>query len=297
MNLERIIPQNSDYLVLKKISDYKKIYLCMDYKGTTSQKINTGALIEAFTFKDITQFKGTRPFFILTEDRIIENIARDGGILQRFDTELHVGEIVDYAGLTYDVIGFIVNTYAQWNIPTPLLLNPTKIAEDYKSLFQGKLTDYQINEKINDNFQSGKYDSEIMFPLVDANDFKDDILVIEKRPTEREIALYITKVNNQKNMSLKATKNVFIDTILETNGSEIQKIREVDENLYDKTRSFMNMVNDIINSKLETGKKVKKIEQKIVEPIKTEEEADLSFLDELDDVFSEDFLEQINDTF
>jgi hypothetical protein len=136
-----------------------------------------------------------------------------------------------------------------------------------------------------------------MFPLVDANDFKDDILVIEKRPTEREIALYITKVNNQKNMSLKATKNVFIDTILETNGSEIQKIREVDENLYDKTRSFMNMVNDIINSKLETGKKVKKIEQKIVEPIKTEEEADLSFLDELDDVFSEDFLEQINDTF
>jgi predicted transcriptional regulator len=98
-------------------------------------------------------------------------------------------------------------------------------------------------------------------------------------------------------MSLKATKNVFIDTILETNGSEIQKIREVDENLYDKTREFMNMVNDIINNKLETGKKVKKIEQKIVEPIKTEEEADLSFLDELDDVFSEDFLEQINDTF
>jgi hypothetical protein len=195
------------------------------------------------------------------------------------------------------VLGFVVNTYAQWNMPTPLLLNPNKIADDYKSLFQGKMTDYQINEKINDNFQSGKYDSEIMFPLVDANDFKDDILVIEKRPTEREIALYITKVNNQKNMSLKATKNVFIDTILETNGSEIQKIREVDENLYDKTREFMNIVNDIINNKLETGKKVKKIEQKIVEPIKTEEEADLSFLDELDDVFSDDFLEQINDTF
>jgi hypothetical protein len=296
MNLERIIPQNQNYIVLKKISEFKKLYLCMDI-NTTLQKINTGALIEAFNFKNITQFKGLRPFFILSEDRIIDNVLKDGGILGKYDTELQIGSVVDYAGLTYDVLGFVVNTYAQWNMPTPLLLNPNKIADDYKSLFQGKMTDYQINEKINDNFQSGKYDNEIMFPLVDGNDFKNDILVVKKRPTEQEISLYIAKVNKQKNMSLKATKNIFIDTILDTSGNEIQKLREVDEDLYDKTRGFMNMVNDIINNKLETGKKVKQIEQKITEPIKVEEEADLSFLDELDDVFSDDFLQQIDDTF
>jgi hypothetical protein len=296
MNLERIIPQNQNYIVLKKISEFKKLYLCMDI-NTTLQKINTGALIEAFNFKNITQFKGLRPFFILSEDRIIDNVLKDGGILGKYDTELQIGSVVDYAGLTYDVIGFVVNTYAQWNMPTPLLLNPNKIADDYKSLFQGKMTDYQINEKINDNFQSGKYDNEIIFPLVDGNDFKNDILVVKKRPTEQEISLYIAKVNKQKNMSLKATKNIFIDTILDTSGNEIQKLREVDEDLYDKTRGFMNMVNDIINNKLETGKKVKQIEQKITEPIKVEEEADLSFLDELDDVFSDDFLQQIDDTF
>jgi hypothetical protein len=296
MNLERIIPQNQNYIVLKKISEFKKLYLCMDI-STTLQKINTGALIEAFNFKNITQFKGLRPFFILSEDRIIDNVLKDGGILGKYDTELQIGSVVDYAGLTYDVLGFVVNTYAQWNMPTPLLLNPNKIADDYKSLFQGKMTDYQINEKINDNFQSGKYDNEIIFPLVDGNDFKNDILVVKKRPTEQEISLYIAKVNKQKNMSLKATKNIFIDTILDTSGNEIQKLREVDEDLYDKTRGFMNMVNDIINNKLETGKKVKQIEQKITEPIKVEEEADLSFLDELDDVFSDDFLQQIDDTF
>jgi hypothetical protein len=296
MNLERIIPQNQNYIVLKKISEFKKLYLCMDI-NTTLQKINTGALIEAFNFKNITQFKGLRPFFILSEDRIIDNVLKDGGILGKYDTELQIGSVVDYAGLTYDVLGFVVNTYAQWNMPTPLLLNPNKIADDYKSLFQGKMTDYQINEKINDNFQSGKYDNEIIFPLVDGNDFKNDILVVKKRPTEQEISLYIAKVNKQKNMSLKATKNIFIDTILDTSGNEIQKLREVDEDLYDKTRGFMNMVNDIINNKLETGKKVKQIEQKITEPIKFEEEADLSFLDELDDVFSDDFLQQIDDTF
>ena len=296
MNLERIIPQNQNYIVLKKISEFKKLYLCMDI-STTLQKINTGALIEAFTFKNIMQFKGLRPFFILSEDRIIDNILKDGGILGKYDTELQIGSIVDYAGLTYDVVGFVVNTYAQWNMPTPLLLNPNKISDDYKSLFQGKMSDYQINEKINDNFQSGKYDNEIIFPLVDGNDFKNDILVIKKRPTEQEISLYIAKVNKQKNMSLKATKNIFIDTILDTSGNDIQKLREVDEDLYDKTRGFMNIVNGIINNKLETGKKVKEIEQKITEPIKVEEEADLSFLDELDDVFSDDFLQEIDNTF
>ncbi len=294
MNLERIIPQNQNYIVLKKISDFKKLYLCMDI-STTLQKINNGALIEAFTFKDITQFKGTRPFFILTEDRIIENISKDGGILERYDTELQIGSVVDYAGLTYDVVGLIVNTYAQWNMPTPLLLNPNNIAEDYKSLFQSRLTDYQINQKINDNFQAGKYDSDMIIPLVDANDFKDDILVMEKRPKGNEIALVISKVQKDKNISLKATKDIFINTILDSRGDEIQKIREVDEDLYDKTRTFMNMVNDVINNKIEGNEARPKT--KVVKPIQVEEEADLSFLDELDDVFSDDFLEQINDTF
>jgi hypothetical protein len=55
------------------------------------------------------------------------------------------------------------------------------------------------------------------------------------------------------------------------------------------------MVNDVINNKIEGNKERPKT--KVVKPIQVEEEADLSFLDELEDVFSDDFLEQINDTF
>lgn len=288
MNLERIIPKNSDYMVLNKISDFKGLYLCMDYKDVDSQKINTGAFMDAFSFKNINQFKGTRPFFILSEERIIENVVKGGGIYDKYDVSLHVGSIVDYAGLTYTVVGYVVNTYAQWDMPTPLLLNPKNIVADYKSLFQGKLTDYQINEKINDNFQEGKYDADMLIPLVDGNDYKDDILVIEKRPLEKEVSLFIGKVDKQKNVKVKATKNVFIDTILDINGDEIQKIREVDSDLYDKTRNFINSVNDIINKKIETPK-VKQVEQ--------QEEVDLSFLDELDNVFTDDFLQQIDTEF
>ena len=81
---------------------------------------------------------------------------------------------------------------------------------------------------------------------------------------------------------------MFVDTILDTSGNDIQKIREVDEDLYDKTRNFINVVNDIINNKIESGKTKKPI---------VVEEIDLSFLDELDDVFSDDFLQEIDDTF
>lgn len=282
-------------MVLKKISEYKKLYVCIDL-NESSQKINDGSNIEAFDFKNIQQFKGLRPFFILNEQAIIDDVEKFG-LEFDYKVKLKKGSVVDYAGLTYDVLGYVVNTYAQWNMPTPLLLNVNKIADDYKSLFQGKLSNLEISQKINDNFQSGKYDIDMLIPLVDANDYEKDILVIKERPLAVEVMLYIAKVNKQKNMSLKATKNIFIDTILDTSGNEIQKLREVDEDLYDKTRGFMNIVNDIINNKLETGKKVKKIEQKITEPIKVEEEADLSFLDELDDVFSDDFLQEIDDTF
>lgn len=295
MNLERIVPKGSNYMVLKKISEYKKLYVCIDL-NESSQKINDGSNIEAFDFKNIQQFKGLRPFFILNEQVIIDDVEKFG-LEFDYKIKLKKGSVVDYAGLTYDVLGYVVNTYAQWNMPTPLLLNVNKIADDYKSLFQGKLSNLEISQKINDNFQSGKYDVDMLIPLVDANDYEKDILVIKERPLAVEVMLYIAKVNKQKNMSLKATKNIFIDTVLDTSGNEIQKLREVDEDLYDKTRGFMNIVNDIINNKLETGKKVKKIEQKITEPIKVEEEADLSFLDELDDVFSDDFLQEIDDTF
>lgn len=284
MNLERVIPKGFNYMVLKKISDYKKLYLCVEL-NESEQKINTGAIIDACDFKTIPQFKGYRPFFMLNEKDIIDNIVSNG-IEDKYQTDLRKGSFVDYAGLNYTVIGIVVNTYAQWNIPTPFLLNPNTIASDYISMFQGKMTNYQINEKINDNFQSGKYDSDMLIPLVDANDYKKDIVVLKNKPKETEINLYIAKVSRDENIKVKAVKDIFIDTILKTNSDDIQKIREIDEEVYDNTKNFINIVNEIINKKIELPKKTKKTE-----------ELDLSFLDELNDVFSDDFLNEIDNTF
>lgn len=287
MNLERVSPKGQNYMVLKKISDYKKLYLCVELKES-EQKINNGAIIDACDFKNIEQFKGSRPFFILEEKQIADNILKYG-LEDKFQTDLRKGSLVDYAGLNYVVVGIVVNTYAQWNMPTPLLLNPNTIASDYVGLFQGKLTNYQINEKINDNFQSGKYDADMLIPLVDANNYEKDIIVLKKKPNENEVALYLAKIGKEQNIKIKSVKDIFIDTILDTNGEEIQKIREIDNDLYENTRNFINLVNNIINNKIELGKKISKIEKT--------EDIDLTFLDELDDIFSTDFLEQIDNTF
>jgi hypothetical protein len=77
MNLERIVPKGSNYMVLKKISEYKKFYVCVDL-NESSQKINDGSNIEAFDFKNIQQFKGLRPFFILNEQAIIDDVEKSG---------------------------------------------------------------------------------------------------------------------------------------------------------------------------------------------------------------------------
>jgi hypothetical protein len=284
MNLERVTPNGFNYMVLKKLSDYKKLYLCVELKES-NQKIKGGIIIDACDFKNIQQFKGYRPFFILEEKQIIENILASG-IDDKFQTDLRTGSVVDYAGLNYTVVGIVVNTYAQWNMPTPFLLNPNTIAGDYVSFFQGKMTNYQINEKINDNFQSGKYDSDMLIPLVDADDYEKDIIVLKKKPKDSEIGIYIAKVSKDENVKIKAVKDVFVDTILQTSGDEIQKIREINKDLYDNTKNFINFVNNIINNKIELGEKAEKIE-----------EVDLSFLDDLNDVFSDDFLNQIDNTF
>jgi hypothetical protein len=279
MNLERIIPKESNYIVLKKISDYKGFYLCMDL-NQSKQKINNGSIIEAFDFKNVVQFKGLRPFFILQENEIISYI-QEKGIEEDYSLELQKCSVVDYAGLNYDVVGFVVNTYAQWNMPTPLLINPNTIANDYKNLFQGKMSNFLISQKINDNFQAGKYDSDILIPLVDANDYKKDLTIIKKRITQVQVELLIAKDYKQKNISLTSKKDVFIDTILDFNEKDIQKIREVNEDLYDKTRLFINAVNGIINDKIETGKIRKEI-TKLTEEVEKAEESDFSFLNEFD---------------
>jgi hypothetical protein len=252
MNLDRISIKVSDdlFMTLAKISDFSKLYTTIWVKDLTMQKINTGNSIQAFSFKNIEQFKGLRPFQDGSQDEI--SLAYSiGGAKFSYETKLHSGDLVRYNGLKYVVLGIVVNTYAQWNMPTPLLFNPTNVNNDYKSLYGSKLTREQINKKINDNFQSGKYDADMVIPLVDANDFSEYITIIQPRPTKEEVQLMFDSVKAEKDLTIKSQKDVFIDTMLRLRGNEINQIKEVNEDLFKGVQTLLLSVNKAVNEQIE----------------------------------------------
>jgi hypothetical protein len=255
MNLDRIsikvVGREGVFMTLAKISDFSKLYttFLLD-QDLSMQKINTGDSILAFNFKNIEQFKGFRPFKPYNQDELLD-LYKTYGTSFMYQTKLHSGDLVRYNGLKYVVLGVVVNTYAQWNMPTPLLFNPTNINNDYKSLYGSKLTESQINDKINDNFQAGKYDVDMVIPLVDMNDFSEQITVLQPRPTKEEIELMFDSIKAEKDLTIKSQKDVFIDTMLRLKGNEINKIKEVNEDLFKGVQNLLLSVNKAVNEQIE----------------------------------------------
>lgn len=288
MNLQRIIVKGGDYMVLAKLSEFSNQYLCVEL-NLSYQTINTGEKIYALAYKNIEQFKANRPFFLIDETNLAKNL-KNSGALDNFDVKLLHGDLVNYNGTKYVVLGIIVNTYAQWNLPTPLLLNPNNIINDYKALFNSRLSDIEINNKINDNFQAGKYDADMIVPLIDANDFKDTIDVLEPRPSNDLVQLQINNYTDEKNAKFSQVKDVFIDTVMRNRGSQIDKLRASNPDLYKTMREMLTSVNDVINNKISGATKTK-VNQVVAEQIS---EDDLSFLDDVDSVLDTSFLDDLD---
>ena len=296
MNLERITikTRNDDLynpinriMVLSKLSDFTKQYLCINL-DFSSQKINNGNTIDALTFKNVVAFRGMRPFTVLNEQELIK-LIKTFGIVEHYELKLKSGDYVQLNGLKFINLGSVVNTYAQWNLPTPVLFRTNTINSDTKALFNSKLTNFDIISKINDNFQAGKYDADMTIPLIDSNDFKNDISVLETRPTIDEVNLMIASYEDEKNTKITAFKDVFIDTIFRNRKAEIDKIKTNNPELYRSMQKLLLDVNVIINNKI-TGEVKPKSNN-------NDNPTDLSFLDDVDNAFDTSFLENINDVF
>lgn len=296
MNLQRVIEKGGEYMVLAKLSEFSNQYLCVEL-SLSYQRINTGENIYALTYKNIEQFKSNRPFFLVDEMNLSKNI-KDNGTLNDFETKLLYGDLVSYNGTKFIVLGMVVNTYAQWNLPTPLLLNPNNIVNDYRALFNSRLSDIEINNKINDNFQAGKYDADMIIPLVDANDFKETIEVLEPRPSNDLVMLQINNYTDEKNAKFSQVKDVFIDTVMRNRSAEIDKLRSSNPELYISIGKMITSVNNVINNKISGASKTttKKQKQVVPQEVVAEQvaEDDLSFLDDVDSVLDTSFLDDLD---
>jgi hypothetical protein len=255
MNLDRIQFKvtNDQLLILNQISELKKLNLVIKFDKSqySTQTINTGSKVNALNLKNIEQFKGLKPFLVLDNNQLLD--LYQIGVLEDFDKKdfkINVGDLVNYNNRNFIVLGVVVNTYAQWNLPTPLLFNPSGISNDVKSLYGSKLTDEEIVSKINDNFQKGKYDSDIIIPLVDMAKPKDIIKVVKPFVSEKESLDIFSKILKLKTADFKIEKDVFINTIADLKAQEIMSLKSTNEELYDKFNLVAKSINDIINKKI-----------------------------------------------
>jgi len=257
MNLDRIHfkVQNDSLLILNQISELKKLNLLVRFDASlySEQTINTGGKIRALNLKSVEQFKGLKPFNVLSETQLLD--LYQIGVLENLDKynfKINVSDLVSYNNRNFIVLGIVVNTYAQWNLPTPLLFNPNAMSNDVKSLYGSRLTEVQIVERINDNFQKGKYDNDIVIPLVDMAKPKDVISVVKPLISEKDTFDIFLKILKLKNADFEIKKDVFINTIADLKAEEIVSLKSRDEDLYNSFNLFTKSLNDIINKKIES---------------------------------------------
>jgi hypothetical protein len=257
MNLDRIHfkVQNDSLLILNQISELKKLNLLVRFDASlySEQTINTGGKIRALNLKSVEQFKGLKPFNVLSETQLLDlyqiGVLED---LDKYNFKINVSDLVNYNNRNFIVLGVVVNTYAQWNLPTPLLFNPNAMSNDVKSLYGSRLTEVQIVERINDNFQKGKYDNDIVIPLVDMAKPKDLISVVKPIISEKDTLDIFSKILKLKNADFEIKKDVFINTIADLKAEEIISLKSRDEDLYNSFNLFTKSLNDIINKKIES---------------------------------------------
>lgn len=295
MNLERIYVNG--YLILNKISELSKQYVCINIEED-SQKINNGNFVMAMLPKNVEQLKGTRPFFIKTETEIFSTLEKIGYRLT-YDLSIQCGALVKFNLRKYTVLGVVVNNYAQWNIPTPFLFDTFDLVADYKALFNSRFSDEEINSKINDNFQAGKYDNQMTIPLIDLNEKSNEIEIVEETPSVEEVKLLEKKFSYKNSLVLTAKKDVFFDTIIKENSVEIDKIRAENRPLYESMQDMLIAVNNSINNKISGTKEVKTVpvvvaEKEVETPKEVSAEDDLSFLNDIDGVLDLSFLDDID---
>jgi hypothetical protein len=267
MNVERIYVRKG-YLVLNKISELSGQYVCIDIP-LDAQKINTGDSIKAMIVKNVEQLKGTRPFSVKSETEIMDDVILYGTRQNDDAFKIAMGDLVKFNLNKYTVIGIVVNNYAQWNIPTPFMFSTFDLVGDYKALFNSRFSDEEINSKINDNFQAGKYDNQMTIPLVNVDKNNPEITVIDRTPSDDEVQILIGKYNYKQSVVLTPKENVFIDTVMRSNSTQIDSLRAENPELYKGMQDMLLSVNNAINAKI-SGTKTEKIPvqeaQKEVEP-------------------------------
>jgi len=172
--------------------------------------------------------------------------------------EFGVGSEVLFNFRSYVHIGNLLNTYAQMNLPTPILFDPTNLINDYRSLLGSKLKVGEITNKIRKFLSDGKYNDDFTNPLINLAGSKREVQEfleeLEPPKTKSELELQWALYQSDKDALPKAVEDIFINSILTSRGEKITEITEKNEDLSKSFQGLLVALNKSINSKLgQTG--------------------------------------------
>lgn len=153
------------------------------YDGTTFQLKDL--VSKSF---DVKSFESSVSFNIMSSNKLSK--LRKPTIPYK----LQIGSSVRYKNKSYQVIGYFYNEFAQLNIISPILFNPSNVVTDVANLFYGLKSNKEVKDIINDNFVAGKYSNDIVFPLtIGIKNYKKQLSNIQAPPFTSLDALTIKK--------------------------------------------------------------------------------------------------------
>lgn len=197
--------------------------------GQISSEFTKIVVIETPLEDDLVKASNISEYKILSSIKLLD-LSQLGKDPMDFGTKLESGSKVRYEQGSYQVAGIFKNSYAQTFIKSPILLQPFSIFNDVKSSLYSTLSENEIMDNINKNFRDGKYDADILFRFIDANNYKEKLYGIKSPPPFSSLD------------DIKLIQDVDVDVStfegIVTNGTKMRKFIEDDFDFQDITYEF-----------------------------------------------------------
>ena len=264
--------KSSYFFVLATVDSINKKYLVLQTPMTYFDDDMKGIINRLFlSVKTKSDFESQCKVLLYSQDEILE-LKEDGtNYFKPFDRTLNEdtlseGDTVRYNFVKYTVMGFVLNEYAQLNIPMPVLFNKERLVMDYKSLIFSKFSDDEILDRINTQFVQGKYSDYIQIPFVNSDDKKswsEKIKLISKY-TYLPYKIYISKILDKKETSF-SSQDFLKEYVFSNQEENLEMIADKKPEFYQVFVNFLDTVNNTIYKNKKSISEKPEVEPEIID--------------------------------
>ena len=272
---------NQYFFVLATVDSINKKYLVLQTPKNEEISSKRSLLLGEGRFNVISRvfrsvktksdFESQCKVLLYSQDDILQ-LREDGtNYFKAFDRSLKEdtlseGDTVRYNFVKYTVMGFVLNEYAQLNIPMPVLFDKERLVMDYKSLIFSKFSDDEILERINTQLVQGKYSDYIQIPFVNSNSkesWSEKIKIIS-RYSYLPYKIYISKILDKKETSF-SSQDFLKEYVFSNQEENLEMIADKKPEFYQVFVNFLDTVNNTIYKNKKSISEKPEVEPEIID--------------------------------